>query len=130
MKIVKATFAGAASEQRGGTFTGTVWVDSVLPATDDIVINNVWFAPGSRTYWHSHERGQILHVLSGSGLICSRGGPIARLQVGDYVWVPPGEPHWHGGSPNSSMLHTAISLSSTHWQDEVSEADYSGPVEG
>ena len=129
MKIVKAMFAGAPSERRSGTFTGEVWMDAVLPATDGTMINNVWFAPSSRTYWHTHERGQILHVLSGSGLIRSQDGPVRALEVGDYVWIPPGELHWHGGSKTSSVLHTAISLGTTSWHDEVSEDEYRFPVQ-
>lgn len=129
MEIAKAMFAGTASERRGTTFTGEVWVDSVLPRVDGTVVNNVWFAPCSRTYWHSHERGQVLHVLNGSGLICSLGGPVHKLEVGDYVWVPPGELHWHGGSQISSVLHTAISLGATAWQHEVSEEEYGVTVE-
>jgi quercetin dioxygenase-like cupin family protein len=129
MKIVKAMFAGGPSEPRSGTFTGEVWADSVLPAVDGTLINNIWFAPCARTYWHSHERGQILHVLHGSGLICSQGGPVHRLEVGDYVWVPPGEVHWHGGSATSSLLHTAISLGTTSWRGEVSEAEYGTAVQ-
>jgi hypothetical protein len=35
--------------------------------------NNVCFTPGARTFWHTHEKGQILTVTLGSGLICSKG---------------------------------------------------------
>jgi len=24
------------------------------------------------------------------------------------VWIPPGQKHWHGAAPNSSMAHIAI----------------------
>lgn len=59
--------------------------------------NNVCFTPGARTFWHKHERGQILTVTMGTGLICSEGEQPQRLRVGDMVHVPAGEMHWHGG---------------------------------
>ena len=32
------------------------------------------------------------------------------------------ERHWHGGGPETLMLHLAVSLDTTNWP--VSEADY------
>lgn len=74
--------------------------------------NNVCFTPGARTYWHHHERGQILTVTMGYGLVCSEGQTPRKLQVGDMVHVPAGERHWHGGTNTTCMAHTAISLGS------------------
>ena len=124
MKLVKAHNAGKPSEQRTSTFTGTVWADVVLPESDGTTVNNVFFAPCSRTYWHFHERGQLLHVVSGRGLICSEGEEPEVLEVGDTVWIPPGEKHWHGGGPDSTLLHIAISLGTTTWLDEVPDEVY------
>jgi mannose-6-phosphate isomerase-like protein (cupin superfamily) len=103
--------------------------------------NNVFFTPGARTFWHYHEKGQILTVTTGSGLVCSEGQPPRRLQVGDMVHVPANEKHWHGGTNSTCMAHTAISLGSmtshikfhdfvaktlteTTWLDEVKKEDY------
>jgi quercetin dioxygenase-like cupin family protein len=122
--IVPGRRSGAATDKRGPTFTGEVWADPVLPATDGVTINTVWFPPGGRTFWHRHERGQILHVLGGSGLICGYGENPRRLRPGDVVWVPPGERHWHGGAPASFLIHLAISLGTTAWEQEVAEAEY------
>ncbi|MQA09666.1 MAG: cupin domain-containing protein [Pseudonocardiaceae bacterium] len=131
MKIIPGRAEDVVSENRTATFTGTVWGDPVLPATDGVTINNVFFAPGSRTYWHEHEHGQILHVTAGSGLICAFGQSPRVIRAGDTVWVPPGERHWHGAGGQSYLLHLAVSLGSTHWLDEVSENDYATtPAEG
>ena len=65
MKIVHGRADGAVTEARGATFTGTVWGDPVLPTTDGTTINSVTFTPGARTFWHHHERGQILVVTAG-----------------------------------------------------------------
>jgi quercetin dioxygenase-like cupin family protein len=105
-------------------FTGDATGDSVLPATDGVIINTVTFEPGARTHWHHHEHGQILHVDGGYGLICTHGHPPERIRPGDWIWIPPGERHWHGAQPDSFLTHTAISLGATVWSDEVSAADY------
>ncbi|MQA02550.1 MAG: cupin domain-containing protein [Streptosporangiales bacterium] len=124
MKIVRNSTAGRPSEQRSDTFTGTVWADPVMPTTDDTTINNVFFSPGARTHWHTHERGQVLHVVAGSGLICSAGGTPEQIGVGDTIWIPAGERHWHGANEDSYLLHTAVSLGTTAWADAVSDSEY------
>jgi quercetin dioxygenase-like cupin family protein len=121
MRIVPGRPDGAASEQRPATITGEAWFDPVLPATDGVTVTTVFFAPGARTYWHSHEKGQILQVLSGRGLICTAGERPRAIGAGDTVWVPPGERHWHGAAAGSFMSHTAISLGTTHWAEEVAD---------
>ena len=124
MKVFHGRAQGAASEQRSATFTGTVWADPVMPATDKVAVNNVFFSPGARTYWHTHELGQVLHVTAGSGWVCAQGGQPQRIRGGDVVWIPGNERHWHGASTDSYMIHVATSLGATNWQEEVSQADY------
>jgi quercetin dioxygenase-like cupin family protein len=127
MKIIRGRAPGSASQQRHETFTGTVWMDPVLPATDDgAMINNVFFTPGSRTHWHRHERGQVLHITAGEGLVCSAGEKPQRLATGDAVWVPAGETHWHGASPDGYVLHLAVSLGQTDWDRPVRDDEYGG----
>lgn len=114
------------SAPKSDTFSGQVWADPVLPATDGVTINTVFFAPGARSFWHHHEHGQILHVLAGSGLIRSAGEPVRPLRPGDVVWVPPGERHWHGAGPGSYLVHLAISLGTTVWAEEVADTPHAG----
>jgi quercetin dioxygenase-like cupin family protein len=122
--IIQARADGAASEHRTATFTGDVYADPVLPSTDGVTINTVFFTPGARTHWHSHERGQILRVLLGTGWVCTEGGQPQPISGSDVVWVPPGEVHWHGGGPQTCLSHLAISLGTTSWLDPVPDADY------
>lgn len=124
MKIVHGRAEGAVTEARSATFTGTVWGDPVLPSTDGTTINSVTFTPGARTFWHHHERGQILVVTAGTGWVCTHGETPQPLTAGDVVWVPPGEQHWHGAGPNSIMTHLATSLGTTTWLHEVSADEY------
>jgi len=114
---------GVATEKRGATFTGEVWADPVL--TDEgIVIANVTFTPCARTFWHTHENGQVLEVKVGSGWICDKGGEPQRLSVGDIVWAPPGTTHWHGADDGSIMTHLAISRGKTTWLEAVTDEEY------
>jgi len=124
MKINRGREAGAGSELRTATFTGEVWGDPVLAETDGVLINNVFFAPGARTHWHTHHQGQILVVMSGGGRARARDGSGGNLTPGDVVWIPPGEEHWHGAEPGSYMLHLAISLGGHDWLDPVTDEEY------
>jgi quercetin dioxygenase-like cupin family protein len=124
MKVFHGRDSAALSEQRTGTFTGNVWADPVMPATDGVTINTVFFAPGARTFWHSHEHGQILQVTAGQGWVCTPDGQPQSIRQGDVVWIAPGERHWHGGSAGSYLVHIAISIGRTSWQEPVSEQDY------
>jgi quercetin dioxygenase-like cupin family protein len=128
MKINRSREAGRPSERRTDTFTGEVWADLVL-SDDNLTVNSVFFTPGARTHWHRHGAGQLLVVTSGQGLISTRAGEPEPIQVGDTVWIPPGEEHWHGAGPDTYLLHIAVSLATTEWLEPVSDADY-GRAEG
>jgi 3-hydroxyisobutyrate dehydrogenase len=128
MKVFRGRAEGAVSEQRSATFSGVVWADSIMPTTDKVTIANVFFSPGARTFWHTHEQGQILQVTSGSGFVCVDGGEPQAIRTGDVVWIPANERHWHGAGRNSYMVHTATSLGKTMWEEEVAEAVYQNAV--
>jgi quercetin dioxygenase-like cupin family protein len=123
MKINRSREAGRPSELRTDTFTGEVWADLVL-SDENVTVNSVFFTPGARTYWHRHGAGQLLVVTSGQGLISTRDGAPEPIQVGDTVWIPPGEEHWHGAGAGTYLLHIAVSLAATEWLEPVSDADY------
>lgn len=126
MKVFHGRTEGAASELRSTTFTGEVWADPIMPLTDGVTINNVFFAPGGRTHWHTHEYGQVLHVLSGRGWVCLEGSEPQPIRAGDVVWIGPNERHWHGASESSFMSHMATSLGKVTWEQAVSPDDYRG----
>lgn len=124
MKVFHGAAAKAASEQRSATFSGLVWADPIMPTTDKVSINTVFFSPGARTYWHTHEQGQILQVTAGSGWICLEGSEPERIGQGDVVWIGADERHWHGAGVDTFLVHVAISLGETQWQEEVAQQDY------
>lgn len=113
-------------------FTGEVWQDVLAEAPEPARIRGllVHFAPGARTNWHSHPLGQSLYVVSGFGRAQSWGGPIVELRPGDMVWFAPGEKHWHGAAPDSTMAHIAMQEAvdgrTADWAEPVSDAQYLG----
>ena len=115
---------GKASEQRSATFTGVVWADPILSGVDNVTVTSVFFAPGARTYWHTHVLGQVLQVTAGSGWVCAEGEAAQEIRTGDTVWIPAHLRHWHGAAQDSFMVHTATSLGKSLWEEEVTEADY------
>ncbi|KIW80368.1 hypothetical protein Z517_06983 [Fonsecaea pedrosoi CBS 271.37] len=102
---------------------GAVWVDTVL-AAEGILVHNVNFAPGARSFWHWHEKGQVLRVTAGCGWLCDRGAKPVRINVGDVIWCPSSTEHWHGADDQSYMVHQAVSLGSVRFMEEVSDDTY------
>ena len=92
-------------------------------------MTRVTFSPGARTHWHTHPRGQILHVITGAGRVQKLGEPVREILPGDTVFIAAGEKHWHGASPTRLMAHFAVqeaddSGQTTVWLEPVSDADY------
>jgi 4-carboxymuconolactone decarboxylase len=115
-------------------FTGSVRVDLLFQAIAPARASGslVTFEPGARTAWHTHTLGQILIVTAGTGRVQRWGDSVEEIRQGDVVWIPPGQKHWHGAAPNSSMAHIAIveqlDGKSVDWMEKVSDAQYSAPV--
>jgi quercetin dioxygenase-like cupin family protein len=124
--------AGTQPSRRGpeANFTGAVRVDPLFPArpATRAAGASVSFEPGARTAWHTHPRGQTLIVTAGTGWVQRWGGPVEEIRVGDVVWFPPGQKHWHGAAPTIAMTHIAISEhdngKTVDWLEKVSDAQY------
>lgn len=115
-------------------FTGSVRVDPLFQANAPARASGalVMFEPGARTAWHKHPLGQILIVTAGTGRVQRWGDPVDEIRQGDVVWIPPGQKHWHGAAPNSSMTHIAIveqlDGKTVEWMEKVSDAQYGAPL--
>jgi quercetin dioxygenase-like cupin family protein len=112
-------------------FTGTVRIDPLFLKPEEPARATgayVTFEPGARTAWHTHPLGQTLIVTAGCGLAQREGGSIEEIRPGDVVWFPPGEKHWHGAAPTTSMTHIAIQEEldgkTVEWLEQVSEEQY------
>ncbi|NEU70597.1 (R)-mandelonitrile lyase [Spirosoma agri] len=124
---------GSQAAKRGpaDTFTGTVWVTSLVP-NDSIfttISGSVAFEKGARSNWHSHPTGQILIVTDGIGYHQIKGEPRQLIHKGDVVKCPPNVVHWHGASPGSKMTHLYIIPNTEKgivtWLQPVTDAEYS-----
>ena len=73
------------------------------------------------THWHAHPGEQILYILEGEGRVGNASEEI-RVSAGDVVYTAPGEKHWHGAAPGSSMVHISITnVGSPTWFEEAPE---------
>ncbi len=112
-------------------FTGTVHIDGIRTPDDLSAIGcaHVRFAPGARTAWHTHPRGQTLYVTDGIGYVATRTDGVHEIRPGDVVVIEPGEQHWHGATPDRFMAHVAMHEADEHgevvtWLDHVTDDEY------
>ena len=111
-------------------FTGAVRIDPLFQANAPARAAgaSVTFEPGARTAWHTHPLGQTLIITAGCGLVQREGGPVEEVRLGDVVWFPPGEKHWHGATATTGMSHLAIQEhqdgKSVEWMEKVSDEQY------
>lgn len=95
-----------------------------------MLVAKVRFAPGACTAWHSHARGQTLHITQGIAWVQSRGSDKVEANPGQRLYCPPGEEHWHGAAPDSFMEHLALldqadgRATSTTWLEHVTDDEY------
>ncbi|WP_425953752.1 (R)-mandelonitrile lyase [Xylanimonas sp. McL0601] len=112
-------------------FTGTVFIDSIRnpDAQSSVGCAHVRFAPGARTAWHTHPKGQTLYVTDGIGYVARRGGEVFEIRPGDVVYIEPGEEHWHGATAERFMAHVALQEADDEgqvvtWLEHVTDSDY------
>src|ERR1700691_1117631 len=106
-------------------FPGTAWQASIVEAPAPSRVRALlWsFDPAARTFWHVHPLGQTLYIVSGIGRVQSWGSALREVRAGDVVWFAPGEKHWHGAGPTTTMVHIAIQESldgkTVDWLEKV-----------
>ena len=114
-------------------FAGDVWLDPIAApheADQRMVVAKVRFAPGARTAWHSHVRGQYLHVTQGVAHFGGRDGQIIEVHAGQTLYTAPGEEHFHAAANGSFMEHLAMlelgddPATSTVWLEHVTDEEY------
>ncbi|KQQ20769.1 cupin [Rathayibacter sp. Leaf299] len=116
-------------------FAGDVWLDMIAVPHEDgqhMTVATVRFAPGARTAWHSHARGQYLRVTEGVGRFGTRDGVVIEALPGQTVYTPPGQEHWHAAPADRFMEHVAMTengddpATTTTWLEHVTDAECSG----
>jgi len=131
-QAIQITRGGSQPPTKGPAeyFTGSVRIDSLFQANDPLQASGGWvsFDPGARAAWHTHPRGQILIVTSGSGWVQQWGGPIEEIRQGDVVRIPPGQKHWHGATATTPMAHIALQEQVdgkvVDWMEKVTDEQY------
>ncbi|MER3555540.1 MAG: cupin domain-containing protein [Meiothermus sp.] len=111
-------------------FTGQVYLSELIvsPEPMSLTVARVFFSPGARTHWHTHPKGQILHVEAGIGWFQRTGEDVLEIKAGDTIYIPPGEKHWHGASAAHAMTHLALQAAengkTADWLEPVSDQSY------
>lgn len=114
-------------------FAGDAWVDLIAAPHDGeqrAMVVQVRFAPGTRTAWHSHARGQYCHVTDGVALFGDRAGNVIEVYPGQTIYTPPGQEHWHAAPPDTFMSHIALleagedPATTTVWGEHITDDQY------
>lgn len=132
--VISTVESQAASVGSEENFLGLALVEPIFPANEfnGHSTSNVTFAPGARTAWHTHPRGQLIIITEGSGWVQVEGQEKRLVRAGDAVWFPPNANHWHGATDTTAMRHIALSYvegeSNVTWGELVSDDDFSAPI--
>lgn len=135
-KIISSQTIKKASQQQvisspENIFTGTVTIKPLTDITEGINAPSAYvsFNASSRSFWHTHPKGQYLVVTEGEGLVQEWGKPVEKITVGDVIYCPPGIKHWHGASNHSAMTHLALTGTDENgknvdWLEPVADDQY------
>src|SRR5438270_13649422 len=104
-------------------FTGT----STTMDGKDLSAARRRFEPGARTYWHSHDRGQLLMVEDGRMRLQKRDQPMRELGAGDSDYTAPNIVHWHGATPDRPLVQINVQFGGdAKWLEAVTDDEYAG----
>ena len=93
----------------------------------DLSLSRRRFEPGARSAWHSHDKGQLIHVEEGRGRTQKKGQPIRELATGESDYTGPNVVHWHGAAPQTHLVQVAVSFGGDiKWMEKVTDAEYAG----
>jgi len=85
------------------------------------------FEAGARTFWHSHDNGQLLLVEDGRMRTQKKGGAIKELGKGESDYTGPKVVHWHGAVPGQTLVQINVGFGGeTRWMEQVTDAEYAG----
>jgi len=110
-------------------FTGAVTLRPLggTEPPSNVKLIRVEFPAGARTNWHTHSGVQVLVVAAGRCRFQHAGGPVEEAGTGETIWIPAGEKHWHGATPDAAMAHIAVNIDfETEWLEPVTDEQYRG----
>lgn len=108
MKLIRQDVA-AATPNASPIFEGSVRTQNLVAEGDASLlrVTAVTFDDGARNKRHLHTTDQVLVVTDGRGIVATDQHEF-RVGAGDVVFIPAGEPHWHGAEPGQSFTHLSI----------------------
>ena len=114
---------GSSDAQQTPLFTGK----SVTLDGKDLTAARRSFEAGARSYWHSHDNGQLLLVEDGRMRTQKKGGPMKELGKGESDYTGPKVVHWHGAVPGQALIQINVGFGGeTRWMEKVTDAEYDG----
>ena len=119
--LVWLVLAGVVAAQQAPQFTGK----SDVMDGKDLTAARRHFDAGARTFWHSHDNGQLLLVEKGRMRTQKKGGPVRELGVGESDYAGPNVLHWHGAAATEPLVQINVGFGgATKWAEAVTDADY------
>ena len=113
--------ASSYAQQNPPLFTGK----SVVMDGKDLSAARRSFEAGARTYWHSHDNGQLLLVEDGRMRTQKKGGPVKELGKGESDYTGAKIVHWHGAVPGQALVQINVGFGGdTKWLEQVTDAEY------
>ncbi len=90
-------------------FTGPVTTQQIIGTelSKNFLIRQVNFGPGVRNKFHTHTTEQILIVTEGKGIVATDKEEIT-VGIGDVIFFPAGEKHWHGAVKDCTFSHIYV----------------------
>ncbi len=114
---------GSSYAQQAPLFTGK----SVTMDGNDLSAARRSFEAGARSYWHSHDNGQLLLVEGGRMRTQKKGGALKELGKGESDYTGPNVIHWHGAVPGQALIQINVGFGGgTKWLENVTDAEYNG----
>jgi len=109
MKIIKAELVLKEPDTRplftGGEVTRQTLVSAEMGRYLNMAIVN--FSKGARSKFHTHTSDQALIVTAGKGIVATE-QEERIVSLGDIVFIPAGEKHWHGATKDSDFSHIYV----------------------
>ncbi|MBI2830551.1 MAG: cupin domain-containing protein [Chloroflexi bacterium] len=109
MKLIRVSELTKQDMKGNPLFTGMVTMQAIIDESIDqsLRISQVNFSKGARNKMHTHSVPQVLIVTAGKGLVASDKVQVT-VGIGDIIYIPAGERHWHGATPDSEFSHIYV----------------------
>jgi len=107
MKVVKPTEVPRQPHVAPLFTAPDVTRQSIVSDSKELSIGIVNFGKGVRNKFHAHSVDQILIVTAGKGYVVTEKEKRV-VTVGDVIWFPAGEKHWHGATEDSEFSHIVV----------------------